>query len=231
MKNDVQVLIIEDDRYISDFVRLSLDQEGYGVLTAASAAEGLFLFSGNRPDIVLLDLGLPDCDGLEVIREIRSFSEAPILVVSARGLEREKIEALDLGADDYITKPFHMGELLARIRVARRKMSLSSQAGADGTFVLNGLAVDSEKRLVSVDGADVHLTPLEFRTLQLMIKHRGKVLTHNQIARDVWGYAGQEDTRTIRVVIASLRRKIEKNSAEPRYIITEIGVGYRFADE
>ena len=227
---DLKILIIEDDRYIADFIALSLRQKGYSCQTAASAAEGLFLFSGNRPDIVLLDLGLPDRDGLEIIREIREIRETPVLVVSARGQEKEKIEALDAGADDYITKPFHMGELMARIRVAQRKLSRATNP-EDSVFILDSLKVDMPRRQVFVGEEEVHLTPLEFRLLLIMIRNRGKVLTHNYIAREVWGYTETESAQTIRVVTANLRRKIEQDSAKPRYILTEIGVGYRFSDE
>lgn len=231
MKDDLTILIIEDDKYIAGFVELSLKQAGYAVLTAATAAEGLFLYAGHRPDILLLDLGLPDRDGLEVIRELRGQrADTPILVVSARGQEREKIEALDAGADDYITKPFHMGELMARIRVVQRKLGASPQPGGDA-FECDWLKVDYEKRRVTVDGGEVHLTPLEYRLLTLMIANRGKVLTHNYIAKEVWGYGEMGDTKTIRVVMANLRRKIEKETAKPRFILTEIGVGYRFADQ
>ena len=228
--DSLKILVIEDDRYIADFIALSLRREGYGCQTAATAAEGLFLFSANRPDIVLLDLGLPDRDGLEIIQEIRGVKETPVLVVSARGQEKEKIEALDAGADDYVTKPFHMGELMARIRVAQRKLNRETNP-EEGVFAMDGLKVDPLKRQVFVGQEEIHLTPLEYRLLLIMIRNRGKVLTHNYIAREVWGYTETESAQTIRVVMANLRRKIEKESARPRYILTEIGVGYRFADE
>ena len=228
--DSLKILVIEDDKYIADFIALSLRRQNYSCQTAASAAEGMFLFSGNRPDIVLLDLGLPDRDGLEIIREIREIKETPVLIVSARGQEKEKIEALDAGADDYITKPFHMGELMARIRVAQRKLRRESGT-EENIFSLAGLKVDMLKRQVFAGQDEIHLTPLEYRLLLIMIRNRGKVLTHNYIAREVWGYSEAESTQTIRVVMANLRRKIEKESAKPRYILTEIGVGYRFADE
>ena len=228
--NNLKVLVIEDDRYISGFVAVSLKKEGYLVDVAQSADEGLFLFSSNRPEVVLLDLGLPDRDGLEVIREIRSVSTTPILIVSARGQEKEKIEALDLGADDYITKPFHMGELMARLRVAVRRMQQSYQTDTAKSFCCDYLKVDYEKRLVFIDDKEIHLTPMEYKLLLLMIAHKGKVLTHNYIVKELWGYGESCDTRTIRVFIANLRRKIEKNITRPRFILTEIGVGYRFSD-
>lgn len=230
MKLKLKILIIEDDKYISSFLAMSLNKEGYEVIIGESADEGMFLFSSHKPDIVLLDLGLPDRDGVAVITDMRGFSSAPILIVSARGQEREKIEALDAGADDYITKPFHMGELLARIRVAQRKLT-ESQPMADTVFECDWLAVDYTKHVVTVDGIQTHLTPMEYKLLTLMISNRGKVLTHNYIMRQIWGYEEPGDTRTVRVFMANLRRKIEKNSANPRFIITEIGIGYRFADE
>ncbi|MEA5014690.1 MAG: response regulator transcription factor [Candidatus Limiplasma sp.] len=230
MTQELSVLVIEDDKYISNFLSVSLKKEGYQAMLAASADEGLFLFSSNHPDVVLLDLGLPDRDGLEVIREIRGFSNTPILVVSARGQEKEKIEALDLGADDYMTKPFHMGELLARIRVVKRKLQ-QQPAPSSSVFHCDALTVDYEKRKVLVDGNEIHLTPMEYKLLLLMIANKGRVLTHNYIMKEVWGYGETGDTKNIRVFMANLRRKIEKNITKPRFILTEIGVGYRFADE
>ena len=228
--NNLKVLVVEDDKYISGFVAVSLKKEGYLVDVAQSADEGLFLFSSNRPEVVLLDLGLPDRDGLEVIREIRSVSNTPILIVSARGQENEKIEALDLGADDYITKPFHMGELMARLRVAVRRMQQSYQTDSAKSFCCDYLKVDYEKRLVFIDDKEVHLTPMEYKLLLLMIAHKGKVLTHNYIVKELWGYGESGDNRTIRVFMANLRRKIEKNITRPRFILTEIGVGYSYSD-
>lgn len=231
MINDLNILVIEDDKHISNFIAVSLKKEGYKVMIAQSADEGLFLFSSNHPDVVLLDLGLPDKDGLEVIREIRSFSQTPVLVVSARGEEREKVEALDLGADDYVTKPFHMGELLARIRVIKRKLNQKLAPVSSSGFCCEYLSVEYEKRRVLVDGNEVHLTPMEYKLLLLLIANKGKVLTHNYIVKEIWGYEETGDTKTVRVFMANLRRKIEKNIAKPRFILTEIGVGYRFADE
>jgi len=230
LNSDMKILVIEDDRYITGFLSLSLKKEEYDILIAQTAAEGMFLFTSHHPDIVLLDLGLPDKDGVEVIRDIRSFSGTPILVISARDQEKEKIEALDAGADDYITKPFHMGELLARIRVAERKIRSMTQEG-DATFVCDWLTVDYAKRRVTVDDLEVHLTQTEYRLLTLLIANKGRVLTHNYILRQIWGYDEVGDTRTVRVFMANLRRKIERDTTNPRFIFTEIGVGYRFADE
>ena len=187
------------------------------------------MFSSHHPNIVLLDLGLPDQDGLEVVREIRKTSSVPILVVSARGEEREKIEALDLGVNDYITKPFHMGELMARIRVAERSLANTASAQTE-IFEKDYLIVDFERRRVFMDDQEIHLTPIEYKLLLLLINHKGKVLTHNYIMRQIWGYESQ-DTKSVRVYMANLRRKIEKDTASPRFILTEVGVGYRFTDD
>lgn len=230
MENSLKILIIEDDKYISGFLVISLKKENYEVIVAGTADEGMFLFSSHHPDIVLLDLGLPDRDGVDVIADIRGFSTSPILVISARGQEKEKIEALDAGADDYITKPFHMGELLARIRVAERKLS-SAPVEAESVFNCDWLSVDYAKRRVSVDGSDIHMTLTEYKLLTLLIANKGRVLTHNYILRQIWGYDETGDTRTVRVFMANLRRKIEHDTTNPRFIFTEIGVGYRFSDE
>jgi two-component system, OmpR family, KDP operon response regulator KdpE len=230
MNTRLRLLIVEDDKYISDFVRLSFMREGHEVQAAATAADGMRIYQDSRPDIVLLDLGLPDRDGLEVIRDIRGIGDTPIIVVSARGQEMDKVEALDAGADDYITKPFHMGELMARIRVIQRRLEQAPLQPGKGIFGLGDLVVDQERRKVISGGTEIHLTPMEYKLLLMLIIHRGKVLTHNFIAREVWGYDDMSDTKTIRVVMANLRRKIEKDTAHPRYILTEIGVGYRFTE-
>lgn len=229
MKNS-RILIIEDDKYISNFIEVSLNKDNYEVITASSAADGLFKFSSYNPEIIILDLGLPDRDGLEIIKELREFSNIPIIVVSARGLEKDKIEALDLGASDYVTKPFFMGELMARIRVVERSMS---NLGVEDprVFECDYLTVDYEKRKVQIHGDDIHLTPLEYKLLRLLIDNRGKVLTHNYIIRHVWGYSGETDTKSLRVIMANLRRKIEMDNSSHRFIVTEVGVGYRFTDE
>ncbi len=231
MDKAFRILLIEDDRYISGFTAVSLRKEGYEVDVAQSADEGLFLYASQHPDIVLLDLGLPDRDGLEVLSELRQKSDLPILVVSARGQEREKVAALDAGADDYITKPFFMGELMARIRVTERKMAFTRPREAENVFQCDWLTVDFERRLVLVDGMEVHLTPMEYKLLSLLIQNRGKVLTHGYILRQVWGYEECGDTKTVRVFMAGLRRKIEKDTANPRFLLTEVGVGYRFVGE
>ena len=225
-----KILIIEDDKYISHFITLSLEKQGYEMQTAATGAEGLFAFQSGRPDIVILDLGLPDMDGMSVLKKIRAQSQLPVLIVSARGQEKTKIEALDLGANDYITKPFDMGELQARIRVAERSIQSDETLSEQKTFHCRGLDVDYEKRRVYAEGEEIHLTPTEYKTLCLLIANRGKVLTHNFIIEHVWG-AGGSDSRSVRVFMANLRRKIEKDTTNPQYILTEVGVGYRFSDE
>jgi len=223
------ILVIEDDRYISHFINLSLSKENYSVSVAETAAEGMFLLKGKHPDIVLLDLGLPDMDGIQLLKDIRAFSGVPVLIVSARGQEKEKIAALDLGANDYITKPFNMGELMARIRVSERLLEKTDHREERGMFLCGSLKVDYEKRKVSVNGSEIHLTPTEYKTLLLLIENRGKVLTHNFIIDQIWGPGGA-DSKSVRVFMANLRRKIEKDTAAPVYILTEVGVGYRFTD-
>ncbi|NLM79400.1 MAG: response regulator transcription factor [Ruminococcaceae bacterium] len=230
MNGKLTILVIEDDKYISHFINISLKNENYNVIMASTAAEGLFLFSSHQPDILLLDLGLPDRDGTDLLREIRTFSDVPVLIVSARGQEKEKIAALDYGANDYITKPFHMGELLARIRVAERTLLKAQTDKGDDTFTCDWLMVDYVKRRVFVAENEIHLTPTEYKTLLLLIANRRKVLTHNFIIRQVWGYEGG-DSKSVRVFMANLRRKLEKDTTHPRFILTEVGVGYRFADE
>ncbi len=229
MEQKLKILVIEDDKYISNFIKVSLEQDSYSVLVADTAAAGLFLFSSHHPDILLLDLGLPDRDGLEIIRELRSFSDIPILIVSARGQEQEKIESLDLGANDYITKPFHIGELMARIRVAERGLMKAATSSSDPIYTSEYLTIDYEKRRVLIDDQEIHLTPIEYKLLLLLVANRGKVLTQNYIHKQVWGYESS-DTKAVRVYMANLRRKIEKDSANPQFILTEVGVGYRFRD-
>lgn len=231
MDEKLNILIIEDDKYILNFISLSLKTSGYNFTTASKGIEGLSLVYSNKPDVILLDLGLPDMDGIEIIKKIREVTENPIIVVSARGQEADKICALDSGADDYVTKPFHMGELLARIRVVERKLKRDKMHVKEEIFKCDYLTIDYEKRKVLVDDSEVHLTPIEYKLLILMVANKGKVLTHNYILKEVWGYDESGDTKSIRVFMASLRRKIEKDTAKPRFILTEVGIGYRFADE
>ena len=231
MDEKLNILIIEDYKYILNFISLSLKTSGYNCMAASKGIDGLSLVYGNKPDVILLDLGLPDIDGIEIIKKIREVTENPIIVVSARGQEADKITALDSGADDYVTKPFHMGELLARIRVVERKLNRDKMHVKEEVFKCDYLTIDYEKRRVLVDDTEVHLTPIEYKLLILMVANKGKVLTHNYILKEVWGYDETGDSKSIRVFMASLRRKIEKNTAKPRFILTEVGIGYRFADE
>lgn len=227
MEDRKEILIVEDDKYIIHFLSVSFKEESYGFQVAGTVKEALSLFYANHPDLVILDLGLPDGDGLDVIRNIREIADTPVIVVSARMEEEEKIRALDAGADDYVTKPFYMGELLARIRAAFRKAEMHPQEKST-CFEQGDLLVDYEERRVEVDGKEVHLTPIEYKILTLLIANRGKVLTHHYILKEIWGYAQGVESGTLRVFMATLRRKIEKNPSDPQHIITEVGVGYRF---
>ena len=218
------ILMVEDDSQIRRFLRATLAAEGYRFLEATTAQEGLTQAAAHHPDLILLDLGLPDQDGLEVIRGVREWTTAPVLVLSARGQETDKIAALDLGADDYVAKPFTVGELLARIRAALRR---SATAATGAVFHFGRVDVDLEKRVVLVDGEEVHLTPHEYRLLQVLIKHSGKVLTQRQLLNEVWGPNSTEQAQYLRVYIAQLRRKLERDPARPKHLQTEPGVGYR----
>ena len=222
------ILVIEDDPQIRRFLRAALDAEGYRLQEAVTADDGSAQAAARQPDLILLDLGLPDRDGLDVIRSVREWGKIPILVLSARGQEKDKIAALDLGADDYVAKPFAVGELLARIRAALRR----SAATTTGTLVSFGaVEVDLEKRLVRVDSQEIHLTPNEYKLLQVLIQHAGKVLTQRQLLNEVWGPQHTEQAQYLRVYIAQLRRKLERNPARPRHLQTEPGVGYRLVTE
>ena len=227
--NEQTVLIIEDDKTINNFLSISLKTNGYRALSAEDGVSGLSLFLSNRPDVVLLDLGLPDLEGIKVLEQIRLSGSIPVIVISARGQEREKIALLDAGADDYVTKPFSANELMARIRVVLRHALPNWKE--DDTITIGELCVDCAKRKVTVKSQDVHLTPLEFKMVTLLMRNPGKVLTHRYIQHEVWGYETDDDYQTLRVFMANIRRKIEEDTSKPRYIITEMGVGYRFADE
>lgn len=223
------LLVIEDEVPIRKFLRAALVDAGYSLDEAESGTQGLRFAVARPPDAVILDLGLPDLDGLEVLRRLRDWYSSPIIVLSARGQERDKVEALDLGADDYLTKPFGVGELLARIRVALRH-SLKSGSPANSVHEQGDLRIDLEARRVFRSGIEIHLTPIEYRLLTTLVKHAGKVLTHRFLLREVWGPNNVYETHYLRVFMANLRRKLEADSARPVYLLTEPGVGYRFAD-
>lgn len=227
--NEPNILVIEDDQTIQNFIKISLKTKGYRYVLAEDGLTGISLFYANNPDMVLLDLGLPDMDGMEVLRQIRQESETPVIIVSARGQEKEKVGALDEGADDYIVKPFNAGEMLARIRVALRHKGTAVKPMTE--FELDGIKIDFDRRKVYKRGEEIHLTPLEYKMVVLMVNNRGKVLTHKYIQQEVWGYGTTDDYQSLRVFMANIRRKIEDDTTKPRYILTEVGVGYRFVDE
>lgn len=230
MTTDPEILLIEDDPQIRRFLRPTLASENYRLHEAVTAEEGIAQAAARQPDVVLLDLGLPDLDGQKVIEAIRQWSAMPILVISARGQERDKIAALDAGADDYIPKPFATGELLARIRAAlRRSARIAGQPST--VFRAGSIEVDLEKRLVFVNGLAIHLTPIEFKLLQTMIRHAGRVVTQRQLLNEVWGPNHVEQSQYLRVYMGQLRRKLEADPARPRHFRTEPGVGYRFVAE
>jgi two-component system KDP operon response regulator KdpE len=221
----IRILIVDDEPQIRRFLRTSLGAHGYRVIEASRGQEAMRLTTTERPELVLLDLGLPDMDGLEVIQRLREWSTVPIIVVSVRGQEAEKIAALDRGADDYATKPFGMGELLARIRAALRHRLQADVE--EPVFHAGGLIVDLVKRVVTVDGQEVKLTPKEYDLLRVLVTHAGKVITHQQLLREVWGPGSVYETHYLRVYIGQLRQKLEPDPAQPRYLLTESGVGYR----
>jgi two-component system KDP operon response regulator KdpE len=226
------VLMVEDELPIRKFLGASLASAGYRLEEAGTGHEALKLASQSPPDLVILDLGLPDMDGQELLSKLREWLTAPIIVLSARDQEQQKITALDHGADDYLTKPFSTGELLARIRAALRHAARSTGAAAGATtYEVGDLNIDLEARRVFVRGSEVHLTPIEFKLVSVMVHSAGKVLTHRQLLKDVWGPHQVQETHYLRVFMANLRRKLEADPAQPRYLLTEQGVGYRLASE
>lgn len=230
MNNRALVLIVEDDETICSFISAILKSNGYDIIKAAKGEEAVSMAASHCPDLILLDLGLPDMDGVDVLKAIRQWTGIPIVVVSARGHEREKVEALDLGADDYITKPFGTGELLARMRTALRHSQRNPNHCESGQITVGDLEINYDKRLVSVAGKEIHLTPIEYKIIVLLSRHLGKVLTHDFIIKEIWG-PYMNEIQTLRVNMANIRRKLEVNPAEPQYIVTEIGVGYRMVEE
>jgi two-component system, OmpR family, KDP operon response regulator KdpE len=225
------VLVVEDEAQVMRFLRATLEAHGYRLAQATSAQQGLLEATTRAPDLILLDLGLPDLDGVELTRRLREWSTTPIIVVSARGREGDKIQALDAGADDYLTKPFGAGELLARMRVALRNAARSGAAAGETVFRTGELAVDLAARRVSVGGREVHLTRTQYKLLTTLVKNAGKVVTHRQLLREVWGPGAIEHSHYLRVYMGQLRHKLEKDPARPRYLETETGVGYRLRVE
>jgi two-component system, OmpR family, KDP operon response regulator KdpE len=225
------LLVIEDDPQIQRFLATALEAHGYALTAAMTGNEGVRLAATRQPDILIVDLGLPDMSGLDVIQRVREWYTRPIIVLSARDKETDKVAALDLGADDYLTKPFGIGELLARLRVAERHLSGRSGATGDARIAIGGVTIDLAAHRVQRDGVDFHLTPIEYQLLTTLARHRGKVMTHRQLLREVWGAAHVESPQYLRIYMRTLRRKIEADPARPKLLLTEVGVGYRVADE
>ncbi len=221
------IIIIEDDPPIRRFLRTSLATQGFSVFEAETGKQGMVEAGVRKPDLIILDLGLPDMDGVAVIKAIRAWSNVPIIILSARSSEQHKIDALDAGADDYLMKPFGFGELMARIRVALRHGSRLADNGDAEIFSVENLKVDLLNRLVWLDGEEVHLTPIQYRLLSVMVKHAGKVLTHRQILKEVWGPSYQDNAHYLRIYMSQLRQKLEAEPTQPKILLTESGVGYR----
>ena len=226
--NKFRILLVEDDNSIRSFVKTILETNGYQVVTATSCQEGLMLFSSHVPDLVILDLGLPDLDGMSFIPEVRKRGNTPILVLSARSMESDKVTALDLGANDYVTKPFGTAELLARVRAALRSRRL--QSGSNANFVLNDLLIDYDRRRVTVAGEEVKLTQTEYNILVYLSQHSGKVLTYAAIICNIWGVCDDGSVKKLQVNMANIRKKLGCKPGDNRYIINELGVGYRIQD-
>lgn len=229
-----KILIVEDEKNIGNFISTILTENHYDTIISRSGTQAFTMITSHCPDLIILDLGLPDIDGIEIIKSVRKWTAMPIIVVSARAHERDKVLALDTGADDYITKPFGTYELLARIRTAMRHIRAnysSFGAAQTGLFKAGGLTIDYNKHQVLVDGKNVHLTQNEYRLVSLLSKYAGKVLTYDYLLNELWGPGAKGGNQILRVNMANIRRKIEKNPAEPVYIFTEVGVGYRMADE
>lgn len=227
-----QLLLIEDERNICNFIMTTLKSNNYKVSYALTAQTGLSLAASQCPDLILLDLGLPDMDGIDVIKKIRNWSNMPIIVISARTQEKEKVEALDAGADDYITKPFGTSELMARIRTSLRRASSGSgsQSPAQNKYIAGNLVIDYEKHIITIDGEIVHFTQIEYKILTFLSQNAGRVITYDSLISHVWGPFADSNNRILRVNMANIRRKLENNPADPQYIFTEIGIGYRMID-
>lgn len=233
MVQKLSVLIIEDEKNICDFVAKTLRAEDYKVVSAQTGREGLAIMTSALPDLVLLDLGLPDMDGIDIIKQTRIWSSLPIIVISARVQEKEKVAALDAGADDYITKPFGTEELMARIRTAIRHSNkiVDDRVNSARPYSAKDLTVDFNKRLVTVAGNEIHLTRVEYKIVSMLAQNSGKVITYSSLIEQVWGPYADDNNRILRVNMANIRRKIEKNPGEPEYIFTELGVGYRMIED
>jgi len=228
-----KILIVEDERSISNFISTILTANGYDVIVTYTGAEAYTIITSHCPDLVLLDLGLPDMDGLNIIKAVREWSQLPIVVVSARMREKDKVEALDMGADDYISKPFGTSELLARIRTAirhTRTRAANESVAQSGVFKAGGLVIDYEKHMVTINGENAHLTQNEYKIVSMLGKCAGKVLTYDYILKELWGPGACGNNQILRVNMANIRRKLEQNPAEPQYIFTEVGVGYRMVE-
>lgn len=225
------ILIVEDQPQMRRFLGVTLRAEGYQVVEAGSAREGVTQTAGRNPDVILLDLGLPDADGLDTTLKLRDLTRAPIIVLSARGQEHDKVTALDRGADDYLTKPFGVQELLARVRVALRHAALPPDAPSQAVFTAGGLRIDLLRRQVFREAKEVHLTPTEYKLLSAMIRHSGRVVTHRQLLLEVWGANYVDQGHYLRVYMAQLRHKLEQDPSRPRLLLTEPGVGYRLREE
>ena len=227
MNNNPLILIVEDDNHIKNLISTTLKVNKYSYLLATSGNEAIMLAVSHKPDIILLDLGLPDMDGVEIIKNVREWSNIPIIVISARSDDKDKIDALDFGADDYITKPFSVEELLARIRVATRRLNCMNEKQVESVFKNGDLTIDYSAGCVYLYEKELHLTPIEYKLLCLLAKNIGKVLTHTFITMEIWGTTWESDIASLRVFMTTLRKKIEQNSTESKYIQTHIGIGYR----
>ncbi|MGD9681758.1 MAG: response regulator [Candidatus Obscuribacterales bacterium] len=225
------IIVIEDEAPIRRFLKTTLSAHGYQFVEAITGEEGVLKVASLNPSVVILDLGLPDIDGLEVLRQIREWSTVPIIILSAREQEGDKVRALDDGADDYLTKPFGVAELLARIRASVRRANRHDTSEEAAIIEIGSIKIDQAKRLVLLNGQEVHLTPIEYKLLATLVKYRGRVLTHNQLLKEVWGLGYSEETQYLRVYMAQLRKKLEADSTNPEYFLTEPGVGYRLKDE
>lgn len=230
MTSKASIIIIEDEKNICSFIEHILEPQGYRVITASTGREGLQYITSDHPDVILLDLGLPDMDGIEIIEQVRVWSSVPIIVISARTTEKSKVAALDLGADDYLTKPFGTGELLARIRTALRHSQRSASLQSS-VYEAGDLTIDFDRRLVKMKGKEIHLTQIEYKLVSLLAQNAGRVMTYESIITKIWGPYADSDNQILRVNMAHIRRKLEENPAEPQYIFTEIGVGYRMRED